>query len=60
MKPVIRWPSARTRSQLLSRKSYKPDRVNRIRPTPKLAGPPGRVLPIKPKASTARWLIWFP
>jgi len=32
MKPVIRWPSARTRSQLLSRKSYKPDRVIRIQP----------------------------
>jgi len=37
MKPVIRWPSARTRSQLLFRKSYKPNRVIRIRPVPKVA-----------------------
>jgi len=35
MKPFIRWPSARTRSQLLFRKSYKPSRVIRIRPAQK-------------------------
>ena len=32
MKPIIRWPSGRTRSQLLFRKSYKPSLVIRIRP----------------------------
>ena len=37
MKPVIRWPSARTRSPLLFRKSHKPSRVIRIRPAQKAA-----------------------
>ena len=32
MKPVIRWPSVRTQSRLLPRRSYKPSRVIRIRP----------------------------
>jgi len=50
MKPAVRWPSVRTRSQLLFRKSYKPNRVLRIRPAQKVvlvvrparAGPPNQ------------------
>jgi hypothetical protein len=53
MKPILRY-----RSQLLARKSYKPDRAVRIRPADRLGAQPGKAM--KHSAKTARWAMWLP
>jgi hypothetical protein len=51
MKPFIRWPSVRTSSQLLPRRSYKPGRTLRIRPErwPNLVARPPYRFGVKPE-----------